>query len=223
MVTGMSVADVSQQAIANLGWTDIRMPAPVFNGDTLYAESEVLDKRGSRSRPTQGIVTIATRAYKADGTLVMEFKRTMLMPKRGHSIEDRSRRRNRSRGGDRPQRCAVRAELAAVSVSQGRPSALQSPCRGGGSRSRQPAARRGRGGRGQPRDFLAQARAGRFQMGVAFMEPHAAAGGNSPRLVEVGPGAVVPLGDPEICRPGQQAAAQKLNCARLAQAVDGLV
>ena len=89
VVTGMSVADVSQQAIANLGWTDIRMPAPVFNGDTLYAESEVLEKRESRSRPTQGIVTIATRAYKADGTLVMEFKRTMLIPKRGHSIEDR--------------------------------------------------------------------------------------------------------------------------------------
>ena len=89
VVTGMSVADVSQQAIANLGWTDIRMPAPVFNGDTLYAESEVLEKRESRSRPTQGIVTIATRAYKADGTLVMEFRRTMLVPKRGHSVEDR--------------------------------------------------------------------------------------------------------------------------------------
>jgi acyl dehydratase len=91
IVTGMSVSDVSQQAIANLGWTDIRMPAPVFNGDTLYAESEVLEVRESRSRPTQGIVTIATRAHKADGTLVMEFKRTMLIPKRGHSIEDKIR------------------------------------------------------------------------------------------------------------------------------------
>ena len=89
VVTGMSVSDVSQKAVANLGWTDIVMPAPVFNGDTLYAESEVLQKRASKSRPTQGIVTIATRAYKADGTLVMEFKRTMLVPKRGHSIEDR--------------------------------------------------------------------------------------------------------------------------------------
>jgi acyl dehydratase len=89
VVTGMSVSDVSQKAIANLGWTDIRMPAPVFNGDTLYAESEVLALRESKSRLTQGIVTIVTRAYKADGTLVMEFKRTMLIPKRGHSIEDR--------------------------------------------------------------------------------------------------------------------------------------
>jgi len=89
IVTGMSVSDVSQQAIANLGWTDIRMPAPVFAGDTLYAESEVLEVRESKSRPTQGIVTIATRAHKADGTLVMAFKRTMLIPKRGHSIEDK--------------------------------------------------------------------------------------------------------------------------------------
>ena len=85
----MSVSDVSQKAIANLGWTDIRMPAPVFHGDTLYAESEVLEKRESRSRPTQGIVTIATRAHKADGTLVMEFKRSMLIPKRGHAVDDR--------------------------------------------------------------------------------------------------------------------------------------
>jgi acyl dehydratase len=91
IVTGMSVSDVSQQAIANLGWTDIRMPAPVFNGDTLYAESEVLEARESKSRPTQGIVTIATRAHKADGTLVMDFKRTMLIPKRGHSIDDKIR------------------------------------------------------------------------------------------------------------------------------------
>jgi itaconyl-CoA hydratase len=88
VVTGMSVADVSQKAIANLGWTDIVMPAPVFNGDTLYAESEVLEKRESRSRPTQGIVTVQTRASKADGTLVMTFRRTMLIPKRGHAVED---------------------------------------------------------------------------------------------------------------------------------------
>ena len=89
IVTGMSVSDVSQKTIANLGWTDIRMPAPMFAGVTLYAESEVLAKRESKSRPTQGIVTIATRAHKADGTQVMEFKRTMLIPKRGHSIEDK--------------------------------------------------------------------------------------------------------------------------------------
>ena len=82
IVVGMSVADVSQNAVANLGWTDIVMPAPVFNGDTLYAESKVLDKRESKSRPAQGIVTVATRAWKQDGTTVMTFKRSVLVPKR---------------------------------------------------------------------------------------------------------------------------------------------
>jgi itaconyl-CoA hydratase len=82
IVAGMSVADVSQKAIANLGWTDIVMPAPVFNGDTLYAESTVLAKRESKSRPNQGIVTVATRAWKQDGTTVMIYKRTVLVPKR---------------------------------------------------------------------------------------------------------------------------------------------
>jgi len=82
IVVGMSVADVSQNAIANLGWTEIRMPAPVFNGDTLYAESTVLDKRESKSRPAQGIVNVATRAWKQDGTTVMTFKRSVLIPKK---------------------------------------------------------------------------------------------------------------------------------------------
>ena len=81
IVVGMSVADVSQRAVANLGWTDIALPAPVFNGDTLYAESTVLQKRESKSRPTQGIVTVATRAWKQDGTTVMTFKRSVLVPK----------------------------------------------------------------------------------------------------------------------------------------------
>jgi itaconyl-CoA hydratase len=82
IVVGMSVQDVSQNAIANLGWTDITMPAPVFNGDTLYAESTVLEKRESKSRPTQGIVSVATRGWKQDGTTVMTFKRSILIPRR---------------------------------------------------------------------------------------------------------------------------------------------
>ena len=82
IAVGMSVQDVSQNAVANLGWTDIVMPAPVFNGDTLYAESTVLEKRESKSRPKQGIVTVATRAWKQDGTTVMTFKRSVLIPKR---------------------------------------------------------------------------------------------------------------------------------------------
>jgi acyl dehydratase len=88
IVAGMSVSDTSQKAIANLGWTDIEMPAPVFHGDTLYAESEVLEKRESASRPTQGIVTIETRAYNQNQVMVMKYKRVMLIPKRGHSVED---------------------------------------------------------------------------------------------------------------------------------------
>jgi acyl dehydratase len=82
IVVGMSVADVSQNAVANLGWTDIRLPAPVFNGDTLYAESTVLEKRDSKSRPTQGIVSVATRGWKQDGTTVMTFNRSVLVAKR---------------------------------------------------------------------------------------------------------------------------------------------
>ena len=90
IVAGMSVSDVSQKTIANLGWTDIRMPAPVFNGDTLYAESAVIAKRESKSRPTAGIVTVKTTAAKQDGTVVMEFTRQMLIPKRGHAVDDRA-------------------------------------------------------------------------------------------------------------------------------------
>ena len=89
IIAGMSVSDVSQKAIANLGWTDIRMPAPVFHGDTLYAESEVLEMRESKSRPTQGIVTVETRGAKADGTVVMTYKRQVLVPKRGHGVDNK--------------------------------------------------------------------------------------------------------------------------------------
>lgn len=88
MVVGMSVSDISQKAIANLGWTDIQLTAPVFVGDTIYAESEVLEKRESKSRPTQGIVTVRTVGKKADGTEFMRFLRTVLVPKRGYGVEE---------------------------------------------------------------------------------------------------------------------------------------
>lgn len=89
LVAGMSVSDVSQKAIANLGWKEIRLPNPVFVGDTLYAESTVLDKRESKSRPEAGLVTVKTLGLKRDGTIVCDFERTMLIPKRGHAVEDR--------------------------------------------------------------------------------------------------------------------------------------
>ncbi len=88
IVVGMSVSDVSQKAIANLGWTDIKMPNPVFPGDTLYAESEVISKRQSKSRPTQGIVTVISRAHNQHGKPVMAFSRNVLVPMRGHGTDD---------------------------------------------------------------------------------------------------------------------------------------
>jgi len=89
IVLGMTVADVSGKAIANLGWKEIQLVAPVHPGDTVYAESEVLEKRASQSRPTQGIVTVRTTGKKADGTVFMTFVRSALIPKRGHGVEDK--------------------------------------------------------------------------------------------------------------------------------------
>ena len=88
VITGMSVSDVSQKAIANLGWTDIKLTAPVFVGDTIYAESEVLAKRESKSRPNQGVVTVRTTGKKADGTVFMTYERTVLLPKQGYAVDE---------------------------------------------------------------------------------------------------------------------------------------
>lgn len=79
IVTGLSVPDVSQNAVANLGWENVRLTAPVFAGDTIYAESEVLEVRPSRSRPTQGIVRVRTRGFNQDGVTILEFERAVLV------------------------------------------------------------------------------------------------------------------------------------------------
>ncbi len=89
MVTGMSVADVSQKTVANLGWDKVRLTAPVFVGDTIYAESEVIGKRESGSRPHHGIVTVRTSGRKADGTVFLTFERSVLIPMRGHAVDDK--------------------------------------------------------------------------------------------------------------------------------------
>lgn len=88
LMVGMSVTDVSQKAIANMGWTDIRMTFPLFAGDTLIAESEVLGKRESKSRPNAGLVTVKTSGFNQDGKLICDFNRTILVAKRGHGVED---------------------------------------------------------------------------------------------------------------------------------------
>jgi acyl dehydratase len=90
LIVGMSVSDVSQKAIANLGWTDIKLTHPVFAGDTLYAESEVLAKRESKSRPDAGIVSVRSTGKNQDGTVVCTFDRTMLVQRRGHALEDKA-------------------------------------------------------------------------------------------------------------------------------------
>ena len=89
LMVGMSVSDISQKAIANLGWTDIVLPHPLYVGDTLYAESEVLEKRESKSRPNDGIVTVQTTGKSQDGTIVASYKRSALIPKKGHAVEDK--------------------------------------------------------------------------------------------------------------------------------------
>ena len=89
LVTGMSVSDVSLNVIANLGWDEVRLPNPVFIGDTLWAESIVVSTRESQSRPTAGIVTVKTRGLNQDGKDCISFKRTVLVPKRAaaHSLD----------------------------------------------------------------------------------------------------------------------------------------
>jgi acyl dehydratase len=84
IVTGQSVIDLSQNAAANLAWDEIRLPNPVFEGDTIYSKSEVLDKRESKSRPNVGIVHVKSTGLNQDGVVVIEFKRTFMVYKRGH-------------------------------------------------------------------------------------------------------------------------------------------
>ena len=82
VVTGLTVPDISRHLVANLGWDKVRLPAPVFAGDTIYAQSEVLETRPSKSRPGQGIVRVKTTGYKQDGTVVIDFERTVLVHSR---------------------------------------------------------------------------------------------------------------------------------------------
>ena len=88
IVTGMSVSDISQKAIANLGWTDIKMSHPVFAEDTIYAESEVLDKRPSKSRPGQGIVTVETIGKNQNNNIICSYKRTILVMGKNNNLEE---------------------------------------------------------------------------------------------------------------------------------------
>jgi acyl dehydratase len=83
LVTGLTVPDTSENAAANLAWTDITLPRPVFEGDTIWAESEILEKRESRSNPSVGIVSMRCRGINQRGEVVIAFRRTFMVYKRG--------------------------------------------------------------------------------------------------------------------------------------------
>lgn len=85
LVTGQSVTDVSQNVMANLGWDEVRLPNPVFEGDTVYSRSEVLEVRASGSRKNVGIVTVRTTGFKQDGVEVISFRRTVMVYRRGQA------------------------------------------------------------------------------------------------------------------------------------------
>ncbi|WP_249869280.1 MaoC family dehydratase [Oceanobacillus saliphilus] len=90
LVTGQSVSDLSQNAMANLGWDEVRLPNPVFEGDTIYSYSEVLEKRESKSRPNVGIVKVKTSGYNQKGDVVITFKRTFMIYKKDHAPKEKN-------------------------------------------------------------------------------------------------------------------------------------
>ena len=87
LVTGQSTIDVSRNVFANLGWDEVRLPNPVFEGDTIYSQSEVLEKRESQSRADVGIVTVRTTGFNQESRVVITFRRTLMVYRRGHAPE----------------------------------------------------------------------------------------------------------------------------------------
>src|SRR5262245_64838928 len=84
IVTGMGVTDVSENGVA-LGWDEVKLPHPLFAGDTLYSESRVLEKRESRSNPKRGVVKVRTRGIQQDGKVVIDYVRSVLVWKKAHA------------------------------------------------------------------------------------------------------------------------------------------
>jgi itaconyl-CoA hydratase len=88
LAVGLSVSDLSEHVMANLGWNDIRLPSPVYIGDTMYASSEILAKRESASRADVGIVTARTTGVNQRGETIISYERTFMVYKRGHDPRD---------------------------------------------------------------------------------------------------------------------------------------
>ena len=84
LVTGQSTIDLSMNVFANLGWDEVRMPHPVYEGDTIYSRSKVLSIRESGSRPSVGLVTVATEGFNQDGAIVISYRRTFMVYRQGH-------------------------------------------------------------------------------------------------------------------------------------------
>jgi itaconyl-CoA hydratase len=84
IVTGMGVTDVSENGVA-LGWDEVKLPHPLFAGDTLYSESQVLEKRESRSNPKRGVVKVRTRGIQQEGQVVIDYVRSVLVWKKAHA------------------------------------------------------------------------------------------------------------------------------------------
>lgn len=84
LVTGQSTIDLSMNVFANMGWDEVRMPKPVFEGDTIYSRSKVLSVRESKSRPSLGLVTVATEGFNQDAIIVISYRRTFMVYREGH-------------------------------------------------------------------------------------------------------------------------------------------
>ena len=90
LVVGLSVSDVSGRAIANLEYEEVKHVGPVFHGDSIYAETRVLDKRESKTKPDRGIVHVETKGFNQKHELVLTLKRRILIPKKSAVIDDQS-------------------------------------------------------------------------------------------------------------------------------------
>ncbi|WP_066288189.1 MaoC family dehydratase [Arthrobacter sp. B6] len=84
LVTGQSTIDLSMNVFANMGWDEVRMPSPVYEGDTIYSRSKVLSTRASKSRPNLGLVTVATEGFNQDNKIVVSYRRTFMVYRQGH-------------------------------------------------------------------------------------------------------------------------------------------
>lgn len=96
LVTGQSTVDLSMNVFANLGWDEVRLPAPVFEGDTIHARTKIMSARPSTSRPGVGVVLAATEGFNQDGVVVISFRRTFLVYRRGQVPPSSARRPDES-------------------------------------------------------------------------------------------------------------------------------